>query len=72
MMRKIFSLVVGLGLGAAVGVALVMLFAPTSGEQVVANLKRGWQETMDEARKASQQRRETLEAELAARRSRKA
>ncbi|MBL8118381.1 MAG: YtxH domain-containing protein, partial [Anaerolineae bacterium] len=63
---------VGLGLGAAVGVALVMLFAPTSGEQVVANLKRGWQETMDEARKASQQRRETLEAELAARRSRKA
>lgn len=72
MMRKIFSLMVGLGLGAAVGVALVMLFAPTSGEQVVANLKRGWQETMDEARKASQQRRETLEAELAARRSRKA
>jgi gas vesicle protein len=54
-----------MGLGAAVGVAVVMLFAPTTGDQLVSDLKRGWTETMQEARKASQQRRLELEAELA-------
>ncbi len=64
-MRRLLSLIVGMGLGAAVGAAIVMLFAPTTGEQWVTALKRGWRETMDEARKASQQRRLELEAELA-------
>lgn len=63
-MRKLLSLVIGVGLGAAFGMALVMLFAPVSGEQLVANLKRGWDETMEEARKASEQRRLELEAQL--------
>lgn len=63
-MRKLMSLGVGLGLGAAFGAAVVMLFAPVSGEQLVANLKQGWEETMDEARKASEQRRLELEAQL--------
>jgi len=64
-MRRFLSLVMGLGLGAAVGVAVVSFFAPTAGDQFVRQLKQGWNETMDEARKASQQRRLELEAELA-------
>jgi gas vesicle protein len=67
-MRKVLSLLIGLGLGAGVGVLLVTLFAPTSGEQLVANLKAGWEETMAAARLASAQRRQELEAELAAKR----
>jgi gas vesicle protein len=67
-MRKILSLMLGLGLGAGVGVLIVMLFAPTSGEQLIANLKAGWQETLAAARVASAERREELEAELAAKR----
>lgn len=67
-MRKILSLMLGLGLGAGVGVLVVTLFAPTSGEQLVANLKAGWQETMAAARLASAERRTELEAELAAKR----
>jgi gas vesicle protein len=67
-MRKIVSLMLGLGLGAAVGVLLVMLFAPTSGEQLVANLRAGWEETMAAARIAAAERRKELEAELAAKR----
>ena len=67
-MRKILSLLLGMSLGAVVGVALVMFFAPTSGEQLIANLKAGWEETLAEARIASAARRKELEAELAAKR----
>lgn len=66
-MRKLTSLLLGFGLGALIGAALVMLFVPSSGDQIIAELKRGWNETLDEARKASQQRRRELEAQLAAR-----
>ena len=52
-MRKILSLMLGLSLGAAIGVLVVTLFAPTSGEQLVANLKAGWEETLAAARIAS-------------------
>jgi gas vesicle protein len=67
-MRRLLSLVIGTGLGAAVGVLIVTLFAPATGDEMVKNLKRGFAETMDEARKASEQRRLELEAELARRR----
>lgn len=67
-MRKLLSLMIGFGVGAGIGAALVMMFAPEAGDRVIAELKRGWQETMAEARKASQQRRIELEAELAAKR----
>jgi hypothetical protein len=67
-MRKILSLMLGLGLGAGVGVLLITLFAPTSGEQLIANLKAGWEETLAAARLASAERRKELEAELAAKR----
>lgn len=64
-MKQLVSLALGFGLGALAGAALVMLFSPVSGEQVAANLKRGWQETMEEARRASAARQAELEAELA-------
>lgn len=64
-MRKLISLTLGFGLGTAIGATMVMLFSPTSGEQLVENIKRGYAETMAEARKASALRRAELEAELA-------
>ena len=64
-MRKLLSLTIGFGFGAAIGVMLVMLFAPTSGAQLAENLKRGFQESLESARQASEQRRAELEAELA-------
>jgi gas vesicle protein len=64
-MRTLLSWIIGLTLGAALGATLVLLFAPTSGEQLVSRLKTGWEETMAEARRASAQRRHELEAELA-------
>ncbi|MCA0454136.1 MAG: hypothetical protein LCI00_09205 [Chloroflexi bacterium] len=67
-MRKIASLFLGLALGAGVGALVVTLFAPTSGQQLIANLKAGWEETLAAARVASAERRAELEAELAAKR----
>ncbi len=65
-MRKILSLAIGFALGAGVGATMVVLFAPTSGDDLVDNIKRGFAETMSEARQASTLRRIELEAELAA------
>jgi hypothetical protein len=48
-------------------VVLVMLFAPASGEELVKRLQTGYRETLTEARKASDQRRAQLEAQLTAR-----
>ena len=67
-MRKILSLMVGLGLGAGIGVLLVTFFTPTSGEQLVARLRAGWEETLAAARLASAERTKELEAQLVAKR----
>ncbi len=67
-MRKLFSLLIGFGIGAGIGAVLVMLLVPQSGDQFIASLKRGWEETLAEARTASQKRRIELQAELAAKR----
>jgi gas vesicle protein len=68
-MNKLISLAIGFGIGAAIGAALVLLFAPASGEKLVRELKEGYAETMEQARLASETRRAQLEAELKARRS---
>jgi hypothetical protein len=44
-----------------------MLFAPASGQEIMAQLKRGWQATLTEARNANAERRAELEADLARR-----
>jgi hypothetical protein len=67
-MRKLLSLALGLAVGAAVAGTLVVLFTPASGDDVKHNLKRGWDETMDEAHRASEERRLQLESELARKR----
>ena len=67
-MNKLISLVIGLGIGAAVGAVLVLMFAPVSGDTLVKNLKAGYAETLEEARDASEARRKELESELKARR----
>ena len=67
-MRKLLGLLLGVTVGAGVGVALVQLFSSANRQQVVSRLQQGWQESLTEARHASQQRRRELEADLAARR----
>ena len=64
-MRKLLSWMLGLGLGAATGALLVMLFAPASGQEIMASLQRGWAESLNEARKANSRRRAELETQLA-------
>ena len=68
-MNKLISLAIGIGVGALFGAALVVLFAPVSGDQLVKSLKNGYAETMEEARNAAETRRQQLEAELKARQS---
>ncbi|MBI1257905.1 MAG: hypothetical protein GC204_10575 [Chloroflexi bacterium] len=68
-MNKLISLAAGLGIGALLGAALVLLFAPVSGDTLVKNLKAGYAETLEEARDAAEARRKQLEGELKARRS---
>ena len=68
-MNKLVSLAIGIGVGALLGAALVVLFAPVSGDQLVKNLKDGYAEAMEEARTAAETRRHELEAELKARQS---
>lgn len=67
-MNKLISLAIGLGIGAALGAAVVLLFAPASGETLIKSLKASYDETLEEARSASERRRKELEAELKTRR----
>lgn len=63
-MIRIVSWLIGFSLGAAVAAVLVALFVPIPSNEIRRRLREGYQETMTEARLASQQRRAELEAEL--------
>lgn len=67
-MKKLVSLLIGIGVGAALGATLVLLFAPVSGDTLVKTLKAGYAETLEEARDAAEARRKELEGELKSRR----
>lgn len=67
-MNKLVSLAIGFGIGAVIGAAVVLLFAPASGETLVKSLKAGYAETLEEARSAAEVRRKELEVELKTRR----
>lgn len=63
-MRKLFSFIVGIGLGAALAVVLVALFAPKTGEAFRAQVRQHAQNALEAARQASAAKRAELEAEL--------
>ncbi len=64
-MRQIISWILGLMLGATVGALLVALLVPASRHEINARLKAHYQESLEAGRRASEQRRRELEAELA-------
>ncbi|MFN8377909.1 MAG: YtxH domain-containing protein [Anaerolineae bacterium] len=64
-MNKLLGLGIGLAVGVAVGAAAAILLSPQSGLELRGNLKTSYREALDEARKAGQERRAQLEAELA-------
>lgn len=64
-MRKVISLLIGLGVGAALGVLLVVLFSPVSGSQLRANALRMLREAAQAAQKAQAAKRAELEQQLA-------
>lgn len=64
-MRKVLSLLVGLAVGAAFGVLLVMLFSPVSGAQLRRNLRQLLLEAARAAREAQAAKRAELEQQLA-------
>jgi gas vesicle protein len=69
-MQKLLSWLLGIGLGALMGALLVIFFAPASGPEITRHLKHSWTATLDDARRASAERRAELEAELARRQNR--
>ncbi len=71
-MKTLRSLALGVSIGAAVGVALIALFAPSSGRTFRAQLRQGFDDTMDQARLASAERQRELEADFAAKLNRTA
>jgi gas vesicle protein len=62
-MRRLASFALGFSLGAGVGVAWVLLFAPQSGAELRQAARESLQEILEEARRAGAAR----EAEMAAR-----
>lgn len=70
-MRRLTSWLVGFGIGGAVSALLVVLFVEDSAELIRARLRYGYEQTMAESRRASQQRRQELEAKLNALRARR-
>jgi gas vesicle protein len=64
-MSRILFWVLGLVFGALVGAALVAIFAPATGEEFRKRLREGYRDTLDEARRVSQERQRELEAKLA-------
>jgi hypothetical protein len=63
-MRKLIIIVLGLVIGAALGLTLVALLTP-AGEDLVTNVKSKVAKGMEDAREASAERRAELETELA-------
>ena len=62
-MRKFLGFIVGAICGAAVGAVIAIIFTPSSGEELLRDLRGKWEEVMDEARKAQDETRKQLENE---------
>lgn len=68
-MKKAITFFEGFILGAFVGVSLALLFAPSSGDELVTRLQGEAERVRDEVRQAALERRSELEQQLAALRS---
>lgn len=66
-MRKIWSLALGLLIGGAIGVVLVLIFAPATGAKLRGYVREAYQEALAEARTAARAREAELLADLRAR-----
>ncbi len=66
-MRKVTSLGIGFMIGATLGVVLVLVFAPATGEKLRRYLQDGYRDTLADARAAAAARRQEMEADLARR-----
>ncbi len=69
-MRKLISLLAGLGIGGLIGVGLAALLAPVSGPELVQRLRDHFEASREAGRMAAEQRRAELEAKLEAMRQR--
>ncbi|MEL6308467.1 MAG: hypothetical protein AAFR81_12215 [Chloroflexota bacterium] len=64
-MKRLLSLLLGLGGGALAAIIVVTLFSPVSGDELRENLKEHYDNALEAARKAADERRQELEDELA-------
>ena len=64
-MNKAVNFVIGMALGAAVGAAAAILLAPSSGEELRANIQGEIQRVQDDMQSAAETRRAELERQLA-------
>jgi gas vesicle protein len=64
LVRGFMSWLVGFVLGSAMGAALMILFAPFLGDDLKAILKQRYDDAMNEAHLASENKRVELEAQL--------
>jgi gas vesicle protein len=64
-MNKFFSLAGGVVLGSLISAAAVLLLTPKTGGAIRADIKREVDSILEEGRRASQVRRDELEAQLA-------
>ena len=63
-MRKFFSLLVGMSLGAVIGALLVTFFSPVSSDEFRENWDAHYERAVEAGRAASAKRRAELEEEL--------
>jgi hypothetical protein len=64
-MKKIVSWVLGLSAGVALGTLIIAFFVPTTSQEIRRRLRKGYQDALDVARQAQEQRRVELEQQLA-------
>lgn len=63
-MKRLMNFALGIFLGAVVGVAWVLLFAPQSGDELRRAVRERWRGILEEARRAGSARRAEIAAQF--------